>query len=204
MLGRLFKRSKHTGTSREEAVAAFLLAQFLPEYHWSMAKEEFDGAVDTAGPEFQKPMRMWILIYCAWLFRNAIVHRYNEKFQREVMTALRVRLARLDPADCGPLIDLPRLLEFWFSKFDSAAIQAMQQRPNPEDRDAHLLFCIAIALVALDEGSPWHMKQDAPHASILNVGVALAKVHERMLPKMLAAVDMVTKSAGGGFSPVAM
>lgn len=196
MLGRLFKRPKNTWTSKEEALAAFLLAQFQPEYHWSIANAELDDAVNTAGAEFQKSMRMWILIYCAWLFRNAVVHRYNEKFQREVMTALRVRLAKLEPADCGPLVNLPGLLEFWFSKFDSAAIQAMQQKKKSEDRDAHLLFCIAIALVALDEGSPWHMKQDAPHASILNVGVALAKVHERMLPKMLAAVDMVAKSAG--------
>jgi hypothetical protein len=126
MLGKLFGREKSAFGSEREALAAFLLAQFFPEYQWQLSEAELNEIVKEAGPEFAGVIRMWVLIYCAWLFRHAVIYRHDEPFFKDIMTALRVRLAKLDPQAAGPLIDLPRLLEFWFA----FSLRAEYNAPN--------------------------------------------------------------------------
>ena len=128
MLGGLFGRARKTFASRHEAFAAFVLAQFLPQYRWEIPEADFSEWTHAAGSEFQNVSQMWFLIYCAWLFRLASIHRYGYDFQRDVMAALRMRLAKHNAAEVGPLKDLPNLLEFWFQKLDGAVIEV---KANP-------------------------------------------------------------------------
>jgi hypothetical protein len=111
MLGGLFGRARKTFASRHEAFAAFVRAQFLPQYRWEIPEADFSEWTHAAGSEFQNVSQMWFLIYCAWLFRLASIHRYGYDFQRDVMAALRMRLAKHNAAEVGPLKDLPNLLE---------------------------------------------------------------------------------------------
>ena len=94
MLGGWFGRARKTFASRHEAFAAFVLAQFLPQYRWEIPEADFSEWTHAAGSEFQNVSQMWFLIYCAWLFRLASIHRYGYDFQRDVMAALRMRLMR--------------------------------------------------------------------------------------------------------------
>src|ERR1700730_6240361 len=123
MLGGLFGRAKKPFLSRHEAFAAFVLAQFLPQYRWEISEADFSDWTHDAGAEFQSVSQMWFLIYCAWLFRLASIHRYGDNFQKDVMAALRIRLAKHNAAEVGPLENLPNLLEFWFQKLDGAVIE---------------------------------------------------------------------------------
>jgi len=109
MLGGWFGRARKTFASRHEAFAAFVLAQFLPQYRWEIPEADFSEWTHAAGSEFQNVSQMWFLIYCAWLFRLASIHRYGYDFQRDVMAALRMRLAKRDASEIGPLKVLPNL-----------------------------------------------------------------------------------------------
>jgi hypothetical protein len=121
------------------------------------------------------------------------------------MTALRVRIAKLDPQTAGPLIDLPRLLEFWFEKLDSgvmhlrthASKQATAMPLNSaSERGALMTYSSALTFILLDEGSPWHMKQDVPDAPVSNVALALATLHDRMYPRIPRIVENIEKQEG--------
>jgi hypothetical protein len=193
MLGGLFGRAKkQVFPSRHEAFAAFQLAQFMPQYHWEIPAAELDEWTHDAGAEFQNVSQMWFLIYCAWLFRLASIHRFGNDFQKDVMAALRMRLAKHNESEIGPLKELPNLLEFWFQKLDLAAMEA-KAKPTVNGQEAPITFPAAIAFIALDESSPWHMNPNAPNASVFNVTLALAKVHDRMLSRMPGIVDLISK-----------
>src|SRR5256714_8737686 len=147
MLGGWFGRARKTFASRHEAFAAFVLAQFLPQYRWEIPEADFSEWTHAAGSEFQNVSQMWFLIYCAWLFRLASIHRYGYDFQRDVMAALRMRLAKRDASEIGPLKVLPNLLEFWFQKLDAAVIEV---KPNPtlNGQEMPLTYPAAIAFIA--------------------------------------------------------
>jgi hypothetical protein len=198
MFGALFGRAKAPAppVSNPDVFASFLLAQFLPEFQWQIPKTNLDEWVRASGPEFEQHCRMWILIYCAWLFRGAIIYRYGEQFQKDVMTALRVRLAKLDPQKFDPMMDLPRLLEFWYPKLDAAVDQSVKAKPKSElDSQSGVVYGAAVSFIALGTAtdSPWYKNPDVPHALIVQVAVAIAEAHERMQPQMLGIVDIVSK-----------
>jgi hypothetical protein len=192
MLGGLFARAKKPFGSQHEAFAAFVLAQFLPQYRWQIPDAEFNDWMREAGAEFQEASGMWILVYCAWLFRLATIHRYSDNFQKDVMAALRMRLAKHEAAEIGPLKELPNLLEFWFQKLDAAAMEA-KAKPTVGGHEMPFTYPAAIAFIALDGSSPWHMNSNVPNASVFNVTLALAKVHDRMHPRMPSIVDKIGK-----------
>ena len=54
MLGGLFGRARKTFASRHEAFAAFVLAQFLPQYRWEIPEADFSEWTHDAGSEFQR------------------------------------------------------------------------------------------------------------------------------------------------------
>ncbi len=178
--------------SRHYAFAAFLLAQFLPQYHWEIPEPDFSEWIHDAGAEFKNLSPMWILIYCAWLFRLASIQCHGDNFQKDVMAALQMRLAKYDASEIGPLKELPNLLEFWFQKLDVAAMEA-KANPTINGQEMPLTYPAAIAFIALDGSSPWHMNPNVPDVSVFNVTVALARVHDRMLPRMPNIVDMISK-----------
>jgi hypothetical protein len=192
MLGGLFGRARKTFASRHEAFAAFVLAQFLPQYRWEIPEADFSEWTQAAGSEFRNVSQMWFLIYCAWLFRLASIHRYGYDFQRDVMAALQMRLAKHNAADIGPLKDLPNILGFWFQKLDGAVIE-VKANPTLNGQEMPLTYPAAIAFIALDESSPWHMNSNVSNVSVFNVTVALAKVYDRMHPRMPAIVDLISK-----------
>jgi hypothetical protein len=196
MLSKLFGRKKSAFGSEREALAGFLLAQFLPEFQWSLSKAELDEIVREAGPEFAGIARMWVLIYCAWLFRHAIIYRHDQQFFKDVMTALRVRIAKVDP-QTADLTDLPRYLEFWFAKLDGS-IDYLKEHPTVGGEQVPVTYPPAFNFIVLDERSPWHMKQDVPDALIFNVTLALSKLHERMQPAMLRLVEGIEKKEAKG------
>jgi hypothetical protein len=59
MLGGLFGRARKTFASRHEAFAAFVLAQFLPQYRWEIPEADFSEWTQAAGSEFQNVSQMW-------------------------------------------------------------------------------------------------------------------------------------------------
>jgi len=198
MFGGLFGRARTLAppVSSPDVFAGFLLAQFLPEFQWQIPKAELDEWVRASGPEFEQECHMWILIYCAWPFRGVIIYRYGEQFQKDVMTALRVQLAKLDPQKFDPIMDLPRLLEFWYPKLDAAVEESLKVKPKSTlDAYAGLTVSAAIFFIALGTGndSPWHMKTDIPHALVMKVATAIAEAHERMQPQMPGIVDIVSR-----------
>jgi hypothetical protein len=196
MLGRLFGRKKSVFGSESEALAAFLLAQFFPEYQWQLSEAELNEIVGEAGPEFAGVTRMWVLIYCAWLFRHAVIYRHDEQFFKNVMRELRVRIAKADPQKAD-LTDLPRYLEFWFAKLDGS-VGHLKEHPTVGGKQLPVTYPAALTFIVLDEGSPWHMKQDTPDALILNVTFALSKLHERMQPAMLRLIEGIEKQEAKG------
>ena len=155
MLGGLFGRARKTFASLHEAFAAFVRAQFLPQYRWEIPEADFSDWTHAAGSEFQNVSQMWFLIYCAWLFRLASIHRYGYDFQRDVMAALRMRLAKHNAAEVGPLKDLPNLLEFWFQKLDGAVIE-VKANPTLNGQEMPLTYPAAIGCAC--EG----VRPDAP------------------------------------------
>ena len=60
-------------------------------------------------------------------------------------------------------------------------------------KEMPLTYPAAIAFIALDESSPWHMNSNVSNVSVFNVTVALAKVYDRMHPRMPAIVDLISK-----------
>jgi hypothetical protein len=199
MLGRLFGRNKTPAppVSSPEVFAAFFLAQFLPEFQWQIPKADLEAWARASGPEFEDDCRMWILIYLSWMFRGAVTQRYGEQFWKDVMTALRVRIAKIDPQQAGPMVDLPRLLEFWYPKLDFT-IQNTITTTKPakaEDAMTGLLYSAAVSFIALGtaEDSPWHKNPDVPHDLIMKVTISLAEALDFLRPKLQNIVDIVSK-----------
>jgi hypothetical protein len=121
---------RKTFASRHEAFAAFVLAQFLPQHRWEIPEADFSEWTQAAGSEFQNVSQVWFLIYCAWLFRLASIHRYGYDFQRDVMTALRMRPTKHNAAETGLLKDLPNTLGFGFRNWMVRSLKSMQIRPS--------------------------------------------------------------------------
>jgi hypothetical protein len=67
------------------------------------------------------------------------------------------------------------------------------KKPTVEGHEVPMRYGVALAFVALDDCSPYHMNPDAPNSALLNLTLALAKVHDRMQPRMLGVVDMIDK-----------
>jgi hypothetical protein len=64
-------------------------------------------------------------------------------------------LAKADPQSVGPLIDLPRLLEFWFQKLDKSAL-ATTAKPVIDGKEVEIPFTYpaAVYLPRYSEGFP--------------------------------------------------
>jgi hypothetical protein len=75
---------------------------------------------------------------------------------------------------------------------DGAVIE-VKANPTLNGQEMPLTYPAAIAFTALDESSPWHMNSNVSNVSVFNVTVALAKVHDRIHPRMPAIVDLISK-----------
>jgi hypothetical protein len=191
-IGRLFKTPQQTFGSKPELFASFMTYQFL-ERGWDLPKELIDECLEDAGPHFRPMIKGWILVYCAWLFRLACIRQFGGSSEQDMMATLRVRL--LKPA-LASIQDLPDMFEFWFGKLDVAASEIVNEGA-PTIKGEHVpptyAYAAALAFIALDHASPWHMDFDAPNDAIAGVATAIARVLDQM--KMPLLVEKMSQHA---------
>jgi len=191
-IGSLFKKPQQTSSSKAELFASFMTLQFL-ERGWDLPKELVDECLEDVGPDFRSMIKGWILVYCAWLFRLACIRQFGGPFEKDMMATLRVRLLKPGLAS---LQDLPDMFEFWFGKLDLATSEVMKEGGptiKGEQVPPTYAYAAALAFIALDHASPWHMDFHAPNDAIAGVATAIARVLDQM--KMPLLVEKMSQHA---------
>jgi hypothetical protein len=189
-IGRLFKKSQHPFSSKSELFASFMAIQFL-ERGWDLPKELIDECLEGAGPDFRPVIRGWILVYCAWLFRLASIRQFRGTFEKDMMAALRVRLLKPEVAQVKDLVEM---FEFWFGKLDIATSETMKEEaPTINGEQVPSTYFAALAFIALDPNSPWHMDENAPNDAIAGVAIAISRVQDRMIQTMPQLVERMAQ-----------
>lgn len=169
------------GGANPETMGDFLVAQFYGGERFQISDVEFSNFAEGLDSSIAGPAMTWMIMYLAYLMRFIAKTTYGDEFDKRMMMRAYGLLMNA-PAGSGDFATLATGIKFWFTKFDE---QFALPPKSVEGRVVPTEVFVAMNLLILDPGSPYHMNKHALQGAgyvEFDVAEALLKAKERALP----------------------